>query len=376
MKRAFICCVLFMAVRFVGASHAATLFEENWDSGAIDPGVWALSPAAQANSAFVVIDAVDGVSGDKALMYNGFGSWHETIASVATYNRDNAGDGLVIEYSTWVEGGLGAPAQGFNGPFHNPNQVVRYDSIEFGTDWNWPFHGWSENKTFNGGNSLSLLHTGSFEVNPNEWQSRFGHSLGKVNNPSILRPNGAMKVRYTLGATQGGMIEWFNEITQQWVLEGDYRDGALGSHTQGSSSFPTVRLGWLTLGNAGGTGNSNTNLDDQTGVARDGIFIDDILVYAGSPGGGGVAGDYDGDGVVTAADYTVWADSFGNPDESALGGNGDGLNGVDKGDYDVWAVNFDSVAGTAASASVVPEPGTVLLVLWGAACLAGRRKFA
>ena len=288
MNRLSICCLFFLTTGFVSVSHADTLFEENWDSGTIDPLVWVLSQAAEDNNAIVVLDAANGDpegTGDKALMYNGLGGWAETIASAATYNRNTGGDGLVIEYTTWVEGGRGAPAQGFNGPFHNPNATIGPGTIEFGTEWNWPSHQWSENSTFYGkcrGNpdheGWLLWHSGDANINPNTWQSRFGHSHGKELD--------ALRVRYTLGATQGGRIEWFdtsiNEETEEvvgWVSEGDFRDGAEGEETQGTSSSATVRLGWLTLG----TGNGNPDLDEATGVARSGIFIDDILVYAGAP---------------------------------------------------------------------------------------------
>jgi hypothetical protein len=312
MKRIILCCLFLATPGFVSVSHADTLFEENWNSGTIDPLVWTLSADAVTNNAYVVMDAVNGdpeATGDKALMYVGWGSWQETIESVATYNRDTGGDGLVIEFSTWVEGSNGASAQGFNGPFHNPDATVSFTTIEFGTEWNWPSHQWSEGSMFNGKcrnnpahAGWPLWHSGDGSVNDNLWQSRFGHSLGKIDNPEILRPDGAMKVRYTLGATQGGRIEWFdtsiNEDTDEvvgWVSEGDYRDGTLGSvipdttFQQGTSSSPTVRLGWLTLGyppehpSGNHPGNGNLVLDMETGIKRDGIFIDDIIVYAGAP---------------------------------------------------------------------------------------------
>jgi hypothetical protein len=291
MNRLSICCLFFLTTGFVSVSHADTLFEENWDSGAIDPLVWTLSQAAVDNNAYVVMDAVNGDpegTGDKALMYRGFGSWAETIASAATYNRDTGGDGLVIEFSTWVEGGQGAPAQGINGPFHNPNAAtIGPGTIEFGTDWNWPFHGWSENSMFNGGMNVDLLHSGAFAIDATVWQSRYGHSHGKELD--------ALRVRYTLGATQGGKIEWLNTTINQetgevvgWVSEGDFRDGDLGVGPQGTSTSATVRLGWLSLGHSTWDGNCNpatctATPDDGTGVLRVGVFIDDLIVYAGAP---------------------------------------------------------------------------------------------
>ena len=69
-------------------------------------------------------------------------------------------------------------------------------------------------------------------------------------------------------------------------------------------------------------------------------------------------GDYNGDGTVDAADYTVWRD---NP--AANGGDGG---------YLVWANNYGATAGSAGAA--VPEPTSVLLCLAGLAGLATRSR--
>ena len=77
------------------------------------------------------------------------------------------------------------------------------------------------------------------------------------------------------------------------------------------------------------------------------------------------AGDYNGDGVVDAADYTVWRDSLGS--EVLLAADGDGDNVVDQDDYAIWAANFGSAAATS-----VPEPTTLLLIIGVAALSAAR----
>ena len=71
---------------------------------------------------------------------------------------------------------------------------------------------------------------------------------------------------------------------------------------------------------------------------------------------GGVAGDYNSDGVVDAADYTVWRDTLGSTAD--LGADGDGNGTVDAADYTVWANNFGS--GSSA-AQAVPEPSALML---------------
>ncbi len=51
-----------------------------------------------------------------------------------------------------------------------------------------------------------------------------------------------------------------------------------------------------------------------------------------------VAGDYNGDGVVDAADYTVWQDTKGSTTDLRADGNGDGV--VDAADHDLWKAHF------------------------------------
>jgi hypothetical protein len=79
-----------------------------------------------------------------------------------------------------------------------------------------------------------------------------------------------------------------------------------------------------------------------------------------------LAGDYNGDHVVDAADYTVWRDTFGQTG-SGLAADGDQSNTIDDGDYTVWVNNFGmtspgSGAG-AGSAAAVPEPSSWQLLL-------------
>lgn len=77
-------------------------------------------------------------------------------------------------------------------------------------------------------------------------------------------------------------------------------------------------------------------------------------------------GDYNGNGIVDAADYTVWRDSLGSTTNLAADGNGSGV--IDSGDYDVWKANFGNYSGSGAGAnSAVPEPATAVLLILSAA---------
>ena len=85
-------------------------------------------------------------------------------------------------------------------------------------------------------------------------------------------------------------------------------------------------------------------------------------------------GDYNNDGSVDAADYTVWRDTEGSTGPGlAADGNGDFV--IDSLDYDVWVANYGvSVSPAFAMASAVPEPTSAMLTLLATAGLAVARR--
>lgn len=86
----------------------------------------------------------------------------------------------------------------------------------------------------------------------------------------------------------------------------------------------------------------------------------------------GLSGDYNGDGTVDAADYTLWRDNLGaTEDGSILNGNGNG-GVVDTTDYALWKSSFGSPGSGNGSSAAVPEPSAVLLGLAGAVGLVAR----
>lgn len=87
------------------------------------------------------------------------------------------------------------------------------------------------------------------------------------------------------------------------------------------------------------------------------------------------AGDYNGNGTVDAADYTLWRDNLGD-DSSVLGGTGSGAATVVQADYDLWNLNFGSP--TAGRSAAVPEPSSLRFAVMGLASLftAWRGRFA
>jgi hypothetical protein len=73
------------------------------------------------------------------------------------------------------------------------------------------------------------------------------------------------------------------------------------------------------------------------------------------------AGDFNSDGVVDAADYVVWRKTDGTP-----------------AGYNAWRAHFGQTTGIgsgATTSAAVPEPTTILLLMFGVAgwCLRRRR---
>lgn len=123
---------------------------------------------------------------------------------------------------------------------------------------------------------------------------------------------------------------------------------------------------------------SRGTVDDPHGFLASDVFSpggtpDNKGLDIGSPGlFSGVilptlAGDYNGDGVVNAADYTVWRDGHPLANETvSLGVN-------DSADYLVWKNSFGNMASTGTFASEsIPEPGSQLMLLFAILGIGGR----
>ncbi|HEX4415706.1 MAG TPA: family 16 glycosylhydrolase, partial [Lacipirellulaceae bacterium] len=114
---------------------------------------------------------------------------------------------------------------------------------------------------------------------------------------------------------------------------------------------------------------------DGTTVFPQTMLVDYVRVWHRASG---VAGDYNGDGVVDAADYVAWRKNVGQTGVG-LPADGSGNGAVGPSDYDTWRANFgnspDSGAGAAASALMaVPEPGMGVPMAIGIMLVFGQRQ--
>jgi hypothetical protein len=163
-----------------------------------------------------------------------------------------------------------------------------------------------------------------------------------------------------------------------------YINGIEADSTDGAGVLKNL-LDEGTYGIGGDTGITATvryfdGFIDEVAVWRSALSADNAeWLYQNSikgiPPDGELPGDFNSDGNVDTADYTIWADNYtgsggtgGTP--STGDANGDGA--VDTADYTIWADNY---TGSSTAAGAVPEPGTAgLLVSLGILGLAARRR--
>jgi hypothetical protein len=168
--------------------------------------------------------------------------------------------------------------------------------------------------------------------------------------------------------------EW-NSFEAQGVDDGDWlasppepdritelqEDGTTTFDDQSSYSLGNIYLGSV-----------NQDLEFEFLLAGESTLRAGQVVYF-------LPGDYNGDFVVDAADYTVWRDSMGQ-EGYRLAADGNGDLAVGQEDYVVWSTFFGQVWSGAGAASIsstsVPEPTSWTLIAIAAAAAIRRRPRA
>jgi hypothetical protein len=120
------------------------------------------------------------------------------------------------------------------------------------------------------------------------------------------------------------------------------------------------------------TAGSTLDLNGLNLYYRSGSILGTVLggTLTQLPGSGVLAGDYNNDGMVNLADYTVWRDNLG----SSVALPNDEIGGtIGTDQYNQWKANFGESTPILSTATV-PEPSAALLLALGGLLLLVRRQ--
>lgn len=177
----------------------------------------------------------------------------------------------------------------------------------------------------------------------------FNLSVAVNNVANVVAAIGADELDYSLTTSGSVSGSFLNQL-----------DLALGGGNSHNVAFDTSTIGLKT----GVITVTSTSQGVQNGMVTIPVSFTVVL-----------PGDYDGSGVVDAADYSIWRDTLGQTVANGSAADGDRDGTIDEDDYSVWRMHFgDSASGIMASLAetAVPEPATCVLLLLGV-CLVGRR---
>jgi hypothetical protein len=166
-----------------------------------------------------------------------------------------------------------------------------------------------------------------------------------------------------------------DSVTEGWDKDPNATSGLLTEYFLRAGGAALAGGSSLSLGTAYNTstfGGANGDLQFSYGIAG-GPRLTGVVTYVTSAA---VIGDYNGNGIVDAADYTLWRDHLG---QSFALQNRDPANGsgpISAADYTSWKANFGAHSGSGAGSSLssVPEPSSIVLLIIGAIAFVVRRR--
>ena len=159
-----------------------------------------------------------------------------------------------------------------------------------------------------------------------------------------------------------------NSLAEGWDKVPSSNAGRLKEYfvRDGGSVVPSGSVG-LPLGKAykqSTFGSDDGDLVFQYGLLN-GVTLSGTVSYVGvAPGG--VDGDYNQDGTVNAADYTVWRNHLGQVFDLP-NRNPANIGAISQADYAFWKANFGDTSGSGggsiAGTAGVPEPNAIILIV-------------
>ncbi|QDV72509.1 hypothetical protein [Botrimarina mediterranea] len=188
-------------------------------------------------------------------------------------------------------------------------------------------------------------------VNPTTGQATMRNASPfnvEIDGYTITSESGALNTGYTSLDDAGVESGQWQEANPSSTRVSELMDGGVTE----MSIHRSFDLGSLVTGGA-------EDLAFQYLLAGESTPRTGTVVYETAPAQVALPGDYNNDGAVNAADYTVWRDALGTattlPGDTSPGG-------VSAVDYTVWASNYGRTLG-GSSALAVPEPSSVLILL-------------
>ena len=211
-------------------------------------------------------------------------------------------------------------------------------------------------------------------VNHGELEIGYPELVGSVSLTAFQQGAGGSLQIDLAGSLRGGGYDRVN------VLGNAQLDGAL--HVELINGFvPTIGSSFDILDWGGLSGAfSSLELPQIFGRGWDTslLYVTGQLTLIDVPT---LPGDYNRDGMVNAADYIVWRDTFGSNNNLAADNDSSGL--IDAQDYESWKANYGRPSGSASATFSpvhgVPEPSalglTLLGVGWALAIMPRQRQF-
>lgn len=172
---------------------------------------------------------------------------------------------------------------------------------------------------------------------------------------------------YDVSSASGSLNEedgGWSSLDDQDAAGGDWRESNVSSNRiaelkqGGETAFAVSGATSFDLGDLFDVGGTQ-DLVFQYLVAGESQPIPGLVIYETIASG--IPGDYNNDGAVDAADFTVWRDSLNAPPGALPNDNTGGPIGVPQ--YEVWRASFGTTPPPPGSA--IPEPAAVLLLLAG-----------
>jgi hypothetical protein len=199
---------------------------------------------------------------------------------------------------------------------------------------------------------------------PNTPSTQNTHML--IATPGFAGLPGAVSPNFTLPA---GVVPFFNPNASNITIS---FSGSNDSMSFAGTLLPKDGFISLTDMNASGcppgSPNSQVTANTPTQFPNTAGQID---LRATAPG---PTGDYNGNGTVDAADYVVWRNTLNQTVSMGTGADGSGDGTVDDADYNFWRARFGDTVPGAGSATPVPEPATVPLLLVAMSALVHRQE--